>query len=71
MNQQEKNRPKACVVIPTYNEEDNIEKTLLQVLEVKKTIKPYNLLILVVDDNSPDDTQTIIKNSWNYLMIFI
>jgi dolichol-phosphate mannosyltransferase len=61
MHQQEKNRPKACVVIPTYNEEDNIEKTLLQVLEVKKTIKPYNLLILVVDDNSPDDTQTIIK----------
>ena len=26
MHQQEKNRPKACVVIPTYNEEDNIEK---------------------------------------------
>jgi len=61
MHQQEKNRPKACVVIPTYNEEDNIEKTLLQVLEVKKTIKSYNLLILVVDDNSLDDTQTIIK----------
>ena len=30
-------------------------------LEVKKIIKPYNLLILVVDDNSSDDTQTIIK----------
>ena len=53
MHQQEKNRPKACIVIPTYNEEDNIEKTLLKVLRSqKRQFNLINLLILVVDDNS-------------------
>ena len=61
MHQQEDNLPTACVVIPTYNEADNIEKTLLQVIEVKHAIQSYTLKVLIVDDNSPDDTQTIVK----------
>ena len=60
MHQQEDNLPTACVVIPTYNEADNIEKTLLQVIEVKHAIQSHTLKVLIVDDNSPDDTQTIV-----------
>jgi len=46
----------ALVVIPTYNEKENIEELIGQVLSVKDTIH-----ILVVDDNSPDGTGDIVE----------
>lgn len=42
---------KAIIVIPTYNESDNIEKLVRQLLEM-----PLQLSVLIVDDNSPDGT---------------
>jgi len=53
----------AVVIIPTYNEKDNIEK-LLTVLhdEIFPQIKNYSMHALVVDDNSPDGTGEIVKN---------
>jgi dolichol-phosphate mannosyltransferase len=42
---------KAIVVIPTYNERDNIEKLVLAVLAQNE-----NIHVLIVDDNSPDGT---------------
>ncbi len=42
---------RALVVIPTYNESDNLEQLLPQVLAQAETID-----VLVVDDNSPDGT---------------
>lgn len=42
---------KAFVVIPTYNEHDNIERLIDQVL-----LQAPSLHVLVVDDNSPDGT---------------
>ncbi|HEX5669300.1 MAG TPA: polyprenol monophosphomannose synthase [Chitinophagaceae bacterium] len=45
------------VVIPTYNEKDNIESILRYVFNLKKG---YH--ILVVDDSSPDGTGDIVKN---------
>ena len=42
---------KAVVVIPTYNERDNIEKLTTEVLAQDESIS-----ILIVDDNSPDGT---------------
>jgi len=47
---------KALVIIPTYNELDNIEKLLEQVLS-----KDDNLEVLIVDDNSPDGTALRVK----------
>jgi len=41
----------AIVVIPTYNERDNLEPLCQEILRVKQ-----DLDILVVDDNSPDGT---------------
>lgn len=48
---------KALLVIPTYNEIENIEKILQIVLE-----KSPILDVLVVDDNSPDGTAALVKN---------
>ncbi len=46
----------ALVVVPTYNEKENIEELIREVLAVKDTIH-----ILVVDDNSPDGTGDIVE----------
>ena len=42
------------VIIPTYNEKDNIKVITRAVLEL-----PYNFNVLIVDDNSPDGTGAI------------
>ena len=44
------------VIIPTYNEKDNVE---LMVRKVFDLAKPFDLLI--VDDGSPDGTGAIVK----------
>ena len=49
----------ALVIIPTYNEIDNIEKMLNTVLELDKRID-----ILIVDDNSPDGTSGVVKSKF-------
>jgi dolichol-phosphate mannosyltransferase len=48
--------PEKLVVIPTYNEKDNIEAILRYVFNMNKD---YH--ILVVDDSSPDGTGEIVK----------
>ncbi len=48
---------KKIVVIPTYNEKENIESILLHVMQMDSTIH-----VLVVDDNSPDGTGQIVKD---------
>ena len=48
--------PKAVVIIPTYNEIDNISTVIEKVLNLSE-----NFDILVVDDNSPDGTAEVVK----------
>ena len=45
---------KISVIIPMYNEEDNVLRTLLEVNSVMKDYDDYE--IIVVDDGSDDDT---------------
>lgn len=52
---------KACIVIPTYNERDNLSPLFEKILEIFKEIKDFEMEILIVDDNSPDGTQEIVK----------
>lgn len=47
---------KTIVMIPTYNERENISPLIQQILEINKDIE-----ILVVDDNSPDGTWKIVS----------
>ena len=46
----------ALVIVPTYNERENITAFLNKVLGL-----PYPLEILVVDDGSPDGTQDLVR----------
>src|SRR5262245_28592776 len=43
------------IVVPTYNERENIQPLLDQLLSL-----PYGLDVLVVDDNSPDGTGDLV-----------
>lgn len=47
---------KAVVIIPTYNEKENVGKIIPQVLEMDERID-----VLIVDDNSPDGTGEIVE----------
>jgi dolichol-phosphate mannosyltransferase len=44
------------VIIPTYNEIDNIEKIIRKVFGL-----PYPFHVLIIDDGSPDGTANIVK----------
>ena len=51
---------KPLIVIPTYNEKENIEKLVREIFSLNLGIS-----ILVVDDNSPDGTLDIVKDLTN------
>lgn len=47
---------KSLVIIPTYNEKENVEKIITKVMSL-----PNNFDVLIVDDGSPDGTANIVK----------
>jgi len=49
--------PDSVVIIPTYNEKENIEKIIRKVFSL-----PHEFHVLIVDDGSPDGTGSIVKN---------
>ena len=53
---------KICFVLPTYNEEENIENIIKQILEEERHQSIHTFYILVVDDSSSDKTQDIVKS---------
>lgn len=50
------NKADSIVIIPTYNEKENIEKIIRAVLGLEKVFD-----ILIIDDGSPDGTASIVK----------
>jgi dolichol-phosphate mannosyltransferase len=52
--------PDSIVIIPTYNEKENIERMIRKVFSL-----PHNFHILIIDDGSPDGTQVIVKSLIN------
>ncbi|MBN8701674.1 MAG: polyprenol monophosphomannose synthase [Bacteroidetes bacterium] len=52
--------PDSIVIIPTYNEKENIEKMIRTVFSL-----PHSFHILIVEDNSPDGTAAIVKGLMN------
>lgn len=48
---------KNLVIIPTYNEKENIEKMIIKVMSLKEGFH-----LLIVDDGSPDGTGKIVKD---------
>lgn len=56
-------RVKLGICIPTYNEATNIEVVLTKLETVLKPIKDASVMVLVVDDSSPDGTAAIVKTT--------
>ena len=54
------NESDSLVIIPTYNEKENIEKIIRAVFALEKCFH-----ILVIDDGSPDGTATIVRRLIN------
>lgn len=53
---------KAVVIIPTYNEKENVQKIVPLVIdEVFPHIKNHQMAVLIADDNSPDGTGEEVK----------
>ena len=48
---------KKVIIIPTYNEKENIEKIIRKVFSLEGD---YH--ILIIDDGSPDGTASIVKD---------
>jgi dolichol-phosphate mannosyltransferase len=47
----------SLVIIPTYNEKENVEKMIRKVFSL-----PHHFHLLIIDDASPDGTSAIVKN---------
>jgi dolichol-phosphate mannosyltransferase len=52
--------PDSIVIIPTYNEKENIERMIRKVFSL-----PHEFHLLIIDDGSPDGTQLIVKDLQN------
>ncbi len=50
----------SLIIIPTYNEKENIEKIIRKVFSLS-----YDYHILIIDDGSPDGTADIVKGLQN------
>jgi dolichol-phosphate mannosyltransferase len=53
---------KFSILIPTYNEATSILE-LLESLSLLREEGVYDFDVLVIDDNSPDGTATVVENS--------
>tara|TARA_B100001287_G_scaffold189148_2_gene159744 strand:- start:12529 stop:13242 length:714 start_codon:yes stop_codon:yes gene_type:complete len=50
--------PKSLIIIPTYNEKENVEKMIDAVFNLKQVFH-----LLFIDDNSPDGTAELIERA--------
>lgn len=53
---------KVAVILPTYNERENILSILDALRDATSRIAHYDFTFLVVDDNSPDGTQDLVRS---------
>lgn len=53
---------KAVVIVPTYNEKENIEKMIPHLMEeVFPKVKGDDMALLIADDKSPDGTAEVVR----------
>ena len=51
---------RVCIVLPTYNERENLKILLPQIFQEQRRMAGRELHVLVVDDNSPDGTAAAV-----------
>ncbi|BBO73268.1 glycosyl transferase [Desulfosarcina widdelii] len=54
-------RPITCIILPTYNEVENIRWVVRAIFAQSEKIDSHDLHILVVDDDSPDGTHEEVR----------
>ena len=54
--------PVACIVLPTYNEAENLKVLLPEIFRQQERIPSHQLHVLVVDDNSPDGSARVVED---------
>ena len=47
------------VILPTYNEEENILSIIKEIIDRNKI---YDIELIIVDDNSNDNTENLIRD---------
>ena len=62
INKLDLNRPKLSIVIPCYNESKNLPLLVSRCKEVAS--KDCNIEIIIVDNNSTDDSDNLIKEQF-------
>ncbi len=53
---------KAVIILPTYNEAKNITSLLEEIIQVTRDINNWDVHVLVVDSNSPDNTADLVQD---------
>jgi dolichol-phosphate mannosyltransferase len=53
---------RALIIIPTYNEQENIVRLVHEIFSQQPLCPTVTLSILIVDDNSPDGTSDIVRD---------
>ncbi len=51
----------ACIVLPTYNEAENVRVLVPQIFAEAERIQSHEVHVLVVDDASPDGTADVVR----------
>lgn len=54
-------RPRAVILVPTYNEAGNVPKLVPRIGAVIEKIKNWHIQVLVIDDSSPDGTADVVR----------
>jgi dolichol-phosphate mannosyltransferase len=60
------NNDLVSIIIPTYNEKDNLLLLIPVIEDIKSKINRYQFEIVIVDDDSPDKTGHEIKKAFDY-----
>lgn len=53
------NEKSTVIIIPTYNEKENIVPLIEEILKI-----PLDIKVFIIDDNSPDGTADIVRNTF-------
>lgn len=60
-NSSPRSEKRVVILLPTYNEKENLEKFVYEVLAEERNVPGWKLEILVADSNSPDGTYEVAK----------
>lgn len=63
---------KAVIILPTYNEKENIKNLIPTIFKITANLKNWQVFVLVVDDRSPDNTiHTVEKLQKQFTNLYI